>query len=96
MVTWLQPFLCPRTTKLFSGEGQEIRLMACPGVMCARKCNERGFLINMTGVLWLSGLLSDHQRDHFILMLKLHASVADRVITGYVWQLLNKHHKSQA
>ncbi len=28
--------------------------------------------------------------DHFILMLKLHDHIADRVITGYIWQFLNR------
>lgn len=67
MVTWLQLFHCPGTTKLFSGEGQEIRLMPCPGVIYVRKGNERGFFIHMTGVLLLSGLLAGHRRDHLFL-----------------------------
>ena len=54
---WRQPSPWPDTTKLCSGEGQEIWLTEGQTVRYAQKQENRGFFINVTTVLPLSGLM---------------------------------------
>ena len=54
---WLQPCPWPRTTKRCSCEGQEIWLTEERTVRYAEKQENRGLFINVTAVLFLSGLI---------------------------------------